>query len=453
MDLRTKREKILLKSEQSVVNPEFSPDGRSLAVQSDFEGDENYNVYVVPVTGTGVRKITDTRFDSSFPRWSSAALVARQPGTRVRLERPRLPRRGRAGPRDSRGAVARREPLGQDDARLVPGRPTHRVPREPRREHPAEVRELRRRRTRRRVAPERIRIPASLVAGRTNAVLHRIELRVAGAARRAAGNADDATHRLQPHEAPPRRTRGRKTRAVPHLRWPQHPRVAVRAGEEPLPPRGPCLAARRPGIPDRERMVRPAAAPRRPRLHDPRPELPRRHGLRTRVASDQRPRPRRRRHAGYHRRRPVAREERILSSGPTRDHRGELWRIRGRPLPRAGPRALAGRRQHRRLLQLDHRDDERARVPPAVRPTEDGSPGQGRGPLSQALADLLPGPGPRARALHRRRARPSMSRDGSEGDGRGDATNGQGRRLSRVSRRGTRAPQGLESDRVVRTRD
>ena len=73
MDLRTKREKILLKSEQSVVNPEFSPDGRSLAVQSDFEGDENYNVYVVPVTGTGVRKITDTRFDSSFPRWSPDA--------------------------------------------------------------------------------------------------------------------------------------------------------------------------------------------------------------------------------------------------------------------------------------------------------------------------------------------------------------------------------------------
>ncbi len=70
LDLRTKRAKTLLKSEQSVVNPEFSPDGRSLAVQSDFEGDENYNVYVVAARGTSVRKITDTRFDSSFPRWS-----------------------------------------------------------------------------------------------------------------------------------------------------------------------------------------------------------------------------------------------------------------------------------------------------------------------------------------------------------------------------------------------
>jgi len=86
MDLRTKRERILVKSEQSVVNPEFSPDGRSLAVQSDFEGDENYNVYVVSVKGTGVRKITDTRFDSSFPRWSpdgtKIAFVSNRDGDR-----------------------------------------------------------------------------------------------------------------------------------------------------------------------------------------------------------------------------------------------------------------------------------------------------------------------------------------------------------------------------------
>src|SRR5207244_5712730 len=69
-DLRTKKDRILLQSEQSVLNPEFSPDGRWIAVQSDFEGDENYNIYLVPVRGAHVQKITDTAFDSAFPRWS-----------------------------------------------------------------------------------------------------------------------------------------------------------------------------------------------------------------------------------------------------------------------------------------------------------------------------------------------------------------------------------------------
>ena len=69
-DLKARRERVLLKSEQSVMNPEFSPDGQSIAVQSDFEGDENFNIYVVPVGGRGVRKLTDTPADSAFPRWS-----------------------------------------------------------------------------------------------------------------------------------------------------------------------------------------------------------------------------------------------------------------------------------------------------------------------------------------------------------------------------------------------
>src|SRR3989442_1384524 len=70
LDLRTKKDRILLQSEQSVLNPEFSPDGRWIAVQSDFEGDENYNIYLVPARGAHVQKITDTPFDSAFPRWS-----------------------------------------------------------------------------------------------------------------------------------------------------------------------------------------------------------------------------------------------------------------------------------------------------------------------------------------------------------------------------------------------
>src|SRR5947209_474078 len=70
MERRTKRTKILLRSEQSVVQPEFSPDGKWLAVQSDFEGDENYNIYVTPASGGMARKVTDTPWDSASPRWS-----------------------------------------------------------------------------------------------------------------------------------------------------------------------------------------------------------------------------------------------------------------------------------------------------------------------------------------------------------------------------------------------
>src|SRR2546428_325543 len=70
MDLRTKRTKVLLRSEQSVVQPEFSPDSKWLAVQSDFEGDENYNIYMTPARGRIARRVADTPWDSATPRWS-----------------------------------------------------------------------------------------------------------------------------------------------------------------------------------------------------------------------------------------------------------------------------------------------------------------------------------------------------------------------------------------------
>ncbi len=69
-NLRTGRDRVLLKTEQSVTNPEFSPDGRWIAVQSDFEGDENFNVYAVPMGHGKARKLTDTPADSASPRWS-----------------------------------------------------------------------------------------------------------------------------------------------------------------------------------------------------------------------------------------------------------------------------------------------------------------------------------------------------------------------------------------------
>jgi dipeptidyl aminopeptidase/acylaminoacyl peptidase len=69
-DLKNKREKVLVKSDQSVLNPEFSPDGQWIAVQIDFEGDENFNIYIVRAKGGVARKLTDTSADSAFPRWS-----------------------------------------------------------------------------------------------------------------------------------------------------------------------------------------------------------------------------------------------------------------------------------------------------------------------------------------------------------------------------------------------
>ena len=69
-DLRPGREHALVKSEQAMLNPEFSPDGRFVAMQADFHGDENSDVYVVPVKGGGPKRITDDPMDDADPRWS-----------------------------------------------------------------------------------------------------------------------------------------------------------------------------------------------------------------------------------------------------------------------------------------------------------------------------------------------------------------------------------------------
>src|SRR5207244_10818083 len=118
-----------------------------------------------------------------------------------------------------------------------------------------------------------------------------------------------------------------------------------------------------------------------------------------------------------------------------------------------GPGPLGRRRERRRILQLDDRDDERTRVSATVRPTEDGPPGYGRRPVPEVLADLLLGQHPGAGPLLRRSARSSMPRHRGAGDGRGDEEDGKDGGLPRIPGRRPLAPQDVEPDPPPRTRD
>jgi len=85
-DLRTGRETPLVTSDQAMLNPEFSPDGRRVAMQADFEGDENSNLFVVPSKGGEPKRITDHPMDDAFPRWSpdgrTIAFISNRTGDR-----------------------------------------------------------------------------------------------------------------------------------------------------------------------------------------------------------------------------------------------------------------------------------------------------------------------------------------------------------------------------------
>ena len=69
-ELKTKREKALAKSKQSILNPEYSPDGQRIVIQSDFDGNENFNIYSVAAEGGEISQLTNTPADSASPRWS-----------------------------------------------------------------------------------------------------------------------------------------------------------------------------------------------------------------------------------------------------------------------------------------------------------------------------------------------------------------------------------------------
>src|SRR3989304_1785143 len=69
-DLRSGREWALVKSDKPMRNPEFSPDGRWIAMQAALDGDENFDLCVGPSRGGEPRNLTGHRMDDASPRWS-----------------------------------------------------------------------------------------------------------------------------------------------------------------------------------------------------------------------------------------------------------------------------------------------------------------------------------------------------------------------------------------------
>lgn len=57
-------------SQQSLMSPTFSSDGKRIAYHEDFEGNENHDIFVVGADGRGSKKVTDGIEDNYDPRFS-----------------------------------------------------------------------------------------------------------------------------------------------------------------------------------------------------------------------------------------------------------------------------------------------------------------------------------------------------------------------------------------------
>jgi len=115
-DLRTGREHPAMRTVESVGNPEFSPDGKWLAFQSDFEGDENHDIFVVPTKGGPARRLTDDPMDDASPRWSPD-------GTRIAFVSNRSGDRENVFVVDARGGEARQLTFEEDIVSDIAWRP------------------------------------------------------------------------------------------------------------------------------------------------------------------------------------------------------------------------------------------------------------------------------------------------------------------------------------------
>ena len=70
LDLRSGRLAKFLVEKQSLMNPNYSPDGKRIAYHKDFEGDENHDVVVVGSDGRGSKRLTDGVEDNFSPEFS-----------------------------------------------------------------------------------------------------------------------------------------------------------------------------------------------------------------------------------------------------------------------------------------------------------------------------------------------------------------------------------------------
>ncbi len=71
LDLSTGKTRRFLAGDQSLLSPTHSKDGQWVAYNADFEGDEDYDVYVVRADAPGrPRKLTDGVADNSHPSFS-----------------------------------------------------------------------------------------------------------------------------------------------------------------------------------------------------------------------------------------------------------------------------------------------------------------------------------------------------------------------------------------------
>ena len=70
LDLASGSVRKFLSGNQALLSPTYSPSGDMIAYQADFEGDEDYDIYVVDAKGKKRKKVTDGVADNEHPEFS-----------------------------------------------------------------------------------------------------------------------------------------------------------------------------------------------------------------------------------------------------------------------------------------------------------------------------------------------------------------------------------------------
>lgn len=70
LNIRDGRLRRFLSGDQALLSPTYSPSGNMIAYQADFEGDEDYDIYLADGSGRNARKLTDGVADNEHPEFS-----------------------------------------------------------------------------------------------------------------------------------------------------------------------------------------------------------------------------------------------------------------------------------------------------------------------------------------------------------------------------------------------